>query len=134
MHEETVYAERAIRAGANGYITKQEAGAKVVEAVKSVLGGECYLPAEIARTVLEKSIGGLRQDGRTGIDLLSDRELDVFRLIARGLAIRNIAAELSLDIKTIETYRSRIKQKLGYQTSAELLQGAIRWTFEGTER
>jgi DNA-binding NarL/FixJ family response regulator len=134
MHDGAIYAERAIRAGANGYITKDEATSKVIDAIRVVLAGECYLPADIARMVLSRTLGEPRDAERHGIDRLSDRELDVFRLIARGWGVRQIAEALHLDAKTIETYRARIKEKLGYRTSAELLQAAISWEFQGNDR
>lgn len=134
MHDEAIYAERALRAGASGYITKQEASSKVIEAIEKVLHGECYLPADISQAIVAHSIGRHDKTKSGGIDLLSDRELDVFRFIARGWSIQKIAEELNLHSKTVETYRSRIKTKLGYQSSPELLEAAISWTFDEVDR
>jgi DNA-binding NarL/FixJ family response regulator len=128
MHEESVHAERVIRAGAKGYITKQEATRKIMLAIRTVLKGEVYLSgamtAKVAATVVG---GGPHTRPSLPIDRLSDRELFVFEKLGHGRSTRQIAGELHLDMRTIETYRARIKEKLNLQDANELLQYAIRW-------
>jgi len=127
MHDESLYAERCLRAGAKGYIMKQEATEKVVEAIRQVLGGEIYLSDKMAQKILHKFIGGQPEVGGSPIESLSDRELEVFQLIGRGLGTRRIAEELYLSVKTIETYREHIKEKLKLKNAPELAQHAIQW-------
>jgi len=127
MHDEKVYAERALRAGAAGYVMKAEATEKVVEAIHKVLGGEVYVSDAVAATMVRKFVG-LRSDAAVSpIEQLSDRELEVFQLIGHGLPSREIAKKLHLSVKTIETYRDHIKRKLGLKDATELLQYAIQW-------
>jgi len=131
MHDELIYAERCLRAGAHGYITKQEASRHVMQAIRQVLAGDLYVSAEVSKRMLERSLGvppGRRTD--SAISNLTDRELQVFELIGQGWSTRQIAKSLSIDSKTIDTYRARVKEKLGLKTSAELLQHAIVWTHE----
>lgn len=127
MHDESVYAERAIHAGARGYITKQEATKKILLALETVRAGEIYLSEGMAMTIARQAAGHKR--ARTGltIDRLSDREFRVFELIGRGHSTREIADQLHLDRRTIETYRARIKEKLNLKDSGELLRTAIHW-------
>lgn len=129
MHDEAIYAERSLRAGARGYITKQEATRKIVQAIRTVLNGEMYLPPDVAKHVAVRSFGELKEEPRWGMDKLSDRELEVFRGLAKGWTTRQIADSLGLDVKTIETYRARLKEKLGFADATELLQAAIRWGY-----
>ena len=126
MHEETINAERAVRAGASGYITKQEATTKILQAVFKVLAGEIYLSERAAAQIAAK-IAGKRRDHGSVVDALTDRELQVFQLLGKGKTVRQIAAELHLDASTVETYRARIKEKLNLKNSVELLQTAIEW-------
>lgn len=126
MHDENLYAERALRAGARGYITKQEATQNILCAVRRVLAGEIYLSPHIAIRVATNVVApghAVRQD----IEQLSDRELRVFELIGQGYKPRQIAARLHLDIKTVEAYRARIRKKLGLTGPHEVLQRAIEW-------
>jgi DNA-binding NarL/FixJ family response regulator len=128
MQDELIYAERCIRAGARGYITKQEASRHVMQAIRQVLAGKVYVSDLVASQLLSRSIG--RQSGPDfvlSISLLADRELQVFELIGKGHSTRQIADSLLLDIKTIETYRARIKEKLVLKDASELLQRAIAW-------
>lgn len=128
MQDELIYAERCIRAGARGYITKQEASRHVMQAIRQVLAGKVYVSDLVASQLLSRSIG--RQAGPDfvlSISLLADRELQVFELIGKGFSTRQIAESLLLDIKTIETYRARIKEKLVLKDASELLQRAIAW-------
>lgn len=127
MHDETTYAERALRARANGYIMKQEATEKVLVAVRRILGGGIYLSDRMADKVLQQYMSGSGGSAHSRIADLSDRELEVFRLIGDGHGTRQIAEELHLSIKTVETYQAHIKEKLGLRTGRELLQQAIFW-------
>jgi DNA-binding NarL/FixJ family response regulator len=126
MLEESLYAERVLRAGAQGYITKQEAARNIMLAIRRVLNGEIYLSGKTASTVIAH-LTAKPQAGGSIADLLSDRELQVFELTGNGLSTREIAERLHIDVKTVETYRIRIKEKLDLRTSSELLQMAIRW-------
>lgn len=128
MHDETLYAERVIRAGARGYITKNEPSNQVMIAVRAVLQGEIYLPARIASHILESVSIGTKNE--SGIAQLTDRELEVFELIGRGRTTREISHSLHLGISTIDTYRARIKTKLNLDNSSQLYHEAIRWISE----
>jgi DNA-binding NarL/FixJ family response regulator len=125
MHGETTYAERALRAGANGYIMKQEATDKVLVAIRRILNREIYVSDEIANRLLRHLVGGHDTDQRSPLDGLSDRELEVFRRMGEGESTRHIAEELHLSVKTIETHQARLKEKLSLRTSRELVQYAI---------
>ncbi|MCS6770675.1 MAG: response regulator transcription factor [Kiritimatiellae bacterium] len=128
MHDENLYAERALRAGAQGYLMKVEVGEKIVEAVRKVLAGEIYLNEKLGQSLLhEMTVRGAVSPEESPIRLLSDRELEVFRLIGQGHSTREIAQMLHLSVKTIETYRAHIKEKLGLSTAAQLVRSAIRW-------
>ena len=127
MHDESVYAERALRAGANGYIMKQEATENVLVAVRRILSGEIYVSARIANQMLRHYITGSGTLRDSSIADLSDRELEVFRLIGEGHGTRQIAEELHLSIKTVESYQAHIKEKLSLRSARELMQHAIQW-------
>lgn len=127
MHDEAIYAERALRARANGYIMKQEATEKVLVAVRRILNGEVYLSERMSNKMLQQYIGGAPSMIQSRIASLSDRELEVFRLIGEGRATREIAEELHLSIKTVETYQAHIKEKLSLRSGRELIQHAIQW-------
>ena len=127
MHEESLYAERALRAGASGYIMKQEATKKVVGAIRRVLTGRLYLSDKMMEKLVYKLVGGKAEVSHGPSDLLTDRELEVFSLLGRGHGTRQISEQLHLSVKTIETYRSRIKQKLNISSGTELLQHAFQW-------
>jgi DNA-binding NarL/FixJ family response regulator len=127
IHDESIYAERVLRAGARGYIMKQEACEKVLTGLRQILDGDIFVSSKVAAKIMNKFIDKKAAQYDSPIDMLSDRELDVFRLIGQGLGTRQIAEELFLGIKTIETHRTRIKQKLKIKTSAELVQYAVRW-------
>lgn len=127
MHDETLYAERALRAGAQGYIMKQEASEKLMEAVHEILSGRIYCSDKISRRVMRKFARSNADIKDSPIDSLSDRELQVFRLIGCGYRTSEIAKKLYLSVKTIETYRTHIKEKLNLANSAELLRYAILW-------
>lgn len=130
MHDEMVYAERAIRAGAHGYINKNEALATIRAAIRCVLSGEIYWTEKAAAGVASKFVRPSRGSNNHSTDSLTERELQVFELIGTGQSTRQIAAHLHIDINTVGTYRSRIKEKLNLKDAAELLQYAIRWAKE----
>lgn len=127
MHDEALYAVRALRAGAAGYIMKQEATHQVLAAIQRVLLGEIYLSERMEKRMMHQLVGG--RSARTGspIEDLSDRELEVFGLIGQGHGTRQIAEELHLSVKTIESHRAHIKEKLNLKNATELVQHAIQW-------
>jgi DNA-binding NarL/FixJ family response regulator len=130
MHDETLYAERVLRAGAQGYITKQQATHDILSAIRRVLAGGIYLNERTASAVLARLSNKAHPAGNSIPDLLADRELEVFELTGRGLSTREIAGQLRIDVKTVDTYRARIREKLNLKSSSELLQLAIRWNQE----
>jgi DNA-binding NarL/FixJ family response regulator len=127
MHDELIYAERALRAGANGYIMKQVATEKVLVAVRRILAGEIYVSDRIANRMLKHYITGAGTMKNSSIADLSDRELEVFRLIGEGHGTRQIAEELHISVKTVESYQAHIKDKLSLRSARELMQHAIQW-------
>ena len=127
MHDEATYAERALRAHANGYIMKQEATEKVLVAVRRILNGEVYLSDWLANKMLQQYIGGASVSLQSRLSALSDRELEVFRSIGEGRSTRQIADELHLSVKTVETYQAHLKEKLALRSGRELIQHAIQW-------
>jgi DNA-binding NarL/FixJ family response regulator len=130
MHDESLYAERALRAGAMGYITKSEEAAEVILAVRSVLAGKIYLSQEMTSTFLEGlTTCGVRVSPHS-VDRLTDRELQVLDLIGRGRTSQEIGEVLKLGISTVDTYRARIKQKMNFRNAMELQHFAIRWLSE----
>ena len=124
MHDESIYAERVLRVGARGYIMKEAAPAELVSAIRRVLSGEIYLSRKMGSKILERVAGGRDSEARSSLEALSDRELQVFRMIGRGLSTRQIAGQLHLSVKTIESHREHIKAKLGLENSTELVQQA----------
>jgi DNA-binding NarL/FixJ family response regulator len=127
MHDESLYGERALRAGAKGYIMKAEATENVVTAIRKVLSGQIYVSDKMAAKMVRKLVSSEPQVGASAIERLSDRELEVFHLIGQGYGTRQISERLHLSIKTIETYRAHIKEKLNLADANELLQYAIQW-------
>ena len=127
MHDESIYAERAMRAGANGYIMKQEATEKVLVAIRRILQGEVYLSDQLTNLMLRQYARGTAPKSSPLVNL-SDRELEVFRLIGEGHGTRQIADDLHVSVKTIESYQAHIKEKLALRNSRELVQHAIQWT------
>jgi DNA-binding NarL/FixJ family response regulator len=127
MHDELIYAERALRAGANGYIMKQEATEKVLVAVRRILNQEIYVSDRVANKMLQMYITGSANTKQSPVAGLSDRELEVFRLIGEGHSTRQIAEELHLSVKTVESYQAHIKEKLSLRSARELVQHAIQW-------
>jgi DNA-binding NarL/FixJ family response regulator len=131
MHSESLYAERALRAGALGYINKDQATDKIIEAIRRVLVGKVWLSAALAERVLQRAVGGGRKEvTRSPLDVLADRELEVFRLIGEGVKTADIAERLHLSVKTIETYRDRIRQKLDLDDGTKLVHYATQWVVE----
>jgi DNA-binding NarL/FixJ family response regulator len=128
MHDEMLYAERVLAAGARGYINKQEAQESIIRAIRQVLGGKVYL----SEAMTERMLSGMVDAGpeKRDIDSLSNRELQVFELIGQGVPSGQIASQLNLSIKTIETHQAHIKRKLGLGSAHELNQRAIRWTMD----
>ena len=126
MHDESLYAERALRAGARGYITKHEASVKVMIAIRQVLAGEVYLNPRFMSLVMTKVMGG-GGVSKDPIQRLADRELEVFELIGRGLTTREIGEQLHLGTTTVDTYKARIKEKLKLDNIARLRSEASRW-------
>ncbi len=131
MHDESLYAERALRAGARGYIMKQEAPEKVIIAIRQVLQGKIYVSDAMSAKMLNKIIDSRREETSSPMELLSDRELQVFKLLGSGLGTRQVADKLHVSIKTVEAYRANIKEKLNLKGSAELVQHAIHWVLSG---
>lgn len=128
MHEESVYAERALRVGAYGYIMKQESGEKVIEAIQHVLCGEFYVSPSIASHLLKQYVQkGQGSDTCSCVDRLSNRELQVFVAIGKGQSTQEVADRFSLSVKTVQTYREHIKRKLGLRNATDLVYNATQW-------
>jgi DNA-binding NarL/FixJ family response regulator len=127
MHDEELYAERALRAGARGYIMKRETTKKIVAAIRQVLEGKLYLSERLAAMFAEKFVDGRTSPTGSTLELLSDRELEVFQLLGQGRETRQIADELHLSMKTVQVYYARIKEKLKLASATELLREAVRW-------
>jgi DNA-binding NarL/FixJ family response regulator len=131
MHSERLYAERALRAGAQGYITKEQATDQIVEAIRQVLAGKVYLSPAMAENLLQRAVGeGKAALDHSPVDTLSDRELQVLRLIGKAMKTADIAKQLHLSIKTIETYRDRIRLKLDLSDGTDLARYAAQWVLE----
>jgi DNA-binding NarL/FixJ family response regulator len=130
MHDESLYAERALAAGARGYIMKSVADTVVTTAIRQIVQGGFYLSERINQRILTRFTGGRPAVATSPVELLSDRELEVFELIGRGLSTGQIAEAMLLSPKTVETYRGRIKEKLGIESTPELVQHAVLWTQE----
>jgi DNA-binding NarL/FixJ family response regulator len=130
-HSEVLYADRVLRAGALGYIQKDQATDKIVEAIRRVLAGKVYLSDAMTERMLHRNVGDCLKGGaRSPLDGLADRELEVFRLIGEGLKTREIAQRLHLSVHTVETYRERIRQKLNLEGGTELAHFATQWVLE----
>lgn len=130
MHDEAIYAERALRAGASGYVMKAEAAETVMAAIRRVLAGKIYISEKLTEQLLH-GVTTLRKNARSSqspVERLSDRELQIFRHLADGIRVREIAAQLFISVKTVESHRVNIKRKLGLRTSAELLRYAIQYS------
>ncbi|MCX5771716.1 MAG: response regulator transcription factor [Candidatus Hydrogenedentes bacterium] len=130
MHDESLFAERVLRAGANGFISKDENVDKVIHAMRQVLCGKVYLSTKMAEQLLFQVAGRTQNVAEDSLDELSNRELEVFQLIGQGLGTRQIAEQLHLSVKTIETYRESVKRKLNLSTTSELVRRAVQWMLE----
>ena len=127
MHDEQVYAERCIRAGARGYIMKRESTKTVVDAIHEVLKGNLYLSKKVTMHIVQKVVSSDTSNSGQSVAQLSDRELEVFKLLGQGYEINEIAKMLDVNIKTVHTYCARMKEKMKVGTTAELLREALRW-------
>jgi DNA-binding NarL/FixJ family response regulator len=127
MHDERLYAERAIRAGARGYVMKRESTKRIVAAIRQVMQGRLCVSESIAASFAERFVGSNPALGESPVEGLSDRELEVFVMLGRGLETRQVAEALNISIKTVQAYCARIKQKLNIASATELLREAIRW-------
>ncbi|SMP66700.1 two component transcriptional regulator, LuxR family [Neorhodopirellula lusitana] len=130
MYEEGLYAERALRAGALGYINKQQATDTIVEAIRTIMAGDLFLSKELSAKMLHRVIQGKESVALSPVDSLSDRELETFRLIGQGMNTKDIAKAMDLRPKTVETYRARIKDKLEIDEMAALTREATQWVLE----
>ncbi len=128
MHDESLYALRALRAGAKGYVMKAEAMTSVLEALRKVAGGEIYVSEKIANQLIFKAIKSDNAGVGSPVDSLSDRELEVLELLGRGYPSRDIAERLHLSVKTIETHRAHIKEKMNFKDASEMIRFAVEWT------
>jgi DNA-binding NarL/FixJ family response regulator len=129
MYPENLYAERALCAGAHGYLNKGQATHRVLDAVRAILQGRVYVSGELADRLLHRVVGR-RPEGNSAIDGLSDRELEAFQLIGEGMTTESIAEKMHVSPKTVETFRARIKEKLGISNLTELIQRAAQWVVE----
>jgi DNA-binding NarL/FixJ family response regulator len=127
MHEEIHFVERAFRAGARGYVTKRDSTQSIVDAVRSVLGGQLYARPEILAQLTSRMVGHAPDKPVGAVEQLSDREMEVFRRLGEGQATRKIATEMGLSMKTVQAYSARIKDKLGLANASELMREAVRW-------
>jgi len=128
MHEEIYFVERAFRAGARGYVTKRDSTKSIVEAIRTVLAGKVYARSDMLGRLAERMYnqGSAKPPG--SVEILSDREMEVFRRLGEGHATRKIAADMGLSMKTVQAYSARIKDKLGLANASELMREAVRWT------
>jgi len=127
MHDESLFAERALRVGARGYIMKQEAIEKMMEAIRKVLRGELYVSERVSANIVKRFVDGKADGVSSPEELLSDREMEVFQLIGQGIGTRQIADQLHVSVKTVETYRANIKEKLNLKNATELMKHAVHW-------
>ena len=127
MHEESLYAERALRAGAKGYVTKEDAADHVVEAIQTVLRGGIYVSAPLSQKIMGRLFSSPASESSTGIESLTDRELQIFEFFGEGKDVNEIAQILQLSSRTVETHRYNIINKLNLKKSSEMLQRAIHW-------
>jgi DNA-binding NarL/FixJ family response regulator len=127
MHDESLYAERVLRAGGRGYIMKQEGGKKLMEAIRQVLNGQIYVSEKMSARILELFSGRRPDSAQSPVENLTDREFEVFQLIGQGKGTRQIADKLHLSVKTVEVHRVNIKAKLKLESASELIRFAVRW-------
>ncbi|MFO0820528.1 MAG: response regulator transcription factor [Pirellulales bacterium] len=130
-HSESLYAERALRAGALGYVNKEQATDKIIEGIRRVLEGKVYLSEVMAQRMLHRTVGGEHEAlAHSPLEILANRELEVFRHIGQGVKTADIAERMHISVKTVETYRDRIRKKLDLSDGLELAKYAIQWTLE----
>lgn len=134
MHDESLYAERALRAGAMGYVMKHEPAKTVKAAIQKVLGGDMYLSEKMSNSVINRLLRGQTDQPKSPIEMLSDRELEVFRLLGQGKGVRLIGEKLGVTIPTVNSFRNRIKDKLQLKSSTEVMLHAIQWVREESPR
>ena len=127
MHDEMEYAERALRAGARGYVMKENADEVIVEALRKVLAGELYVSPDVSARLLQQAVAAPGERQATGIDSLTEREREIFRCLGQGLTTKKIAEQFGLSARTVEVHRASIKRKLGCEDTAQLLREAVRW-------
>ena len=132
MHDESLYAERALRAGAKGYVMKQEATEKLTGALRRILNGQIYVSEKLADKMMRKAIDGKSVQDTSPVAILSDRELEVLQLLGQGHGTRQIAEDLNLSVKTIESHRAHIKEKLNLKTAPEMVRFAVQWVNQET--
>lgn len=132
MHDESLFAERAVRAGAMGYLNKEQSRTRILEAIRSILDGKVFLSEAMTSRMLTRTMGKSAEEDRSPIETLSDRELQVFELIGEGLTVREIAGKLQLSPKTVETYRENIKSKFDINNATDLIRHAVQWRMEQT--
>ena len=130
MHDESLYAERALRAGALGYIDKSQSTETVIDAIRCVLDGKLYLSGKVAQHLLRHSFDGNPRLDQSPVSTLSDRELEVFRSIGQGFNTQEVARRMNVTAKTVDTYRSRIKDKLNLNSGTELMRSAVHWVLQ----
>jgi DNA-binding NarL/FixJ family response regulator len=130
MHDESLFAERVLRAGAVGYVSKHEASRTIVQALRTVLAGKLYLSQRMTEQMVQRVFGAGAGGTGSPIDRLTDREIEVFELIGEGVTIRQIAAKLQLSPKTVETHREHIKDKMQFKNATELTRHAVQWVLE----
>lgn len=130
MFDEEIYAERALRAGAMGYINKQESTDRILDAIRQIVAGNVYLSEKMKNKLLRSNVSGIGASNRSPLETLSDRELEVLGLIGNGRKTADIARELHLSVKTVETYRDRLRHKLLLNDGAELARYAVQWVLE----
>jgi DNA-binding NarL/FixJ family response regulator len=128
MHDETLYVERVLRAGGRGYIMKQEGGERLLQAIRQVLRGQIYVSEKMSARILEIFSGRRSETATSPVELLTDREFEVFQLIGLGRSTKEIGEQLHVSVKTIEVHRLNIKEKLKMKTANELIRYAVRWT------
>lgn len=130
-HDEQLYAERAIRSGAKGYVMKVEARKVIIDAIRRVLAGGIYISEAINERLLQSMMPGRKQIGQSPLEILSDRELEIFEMTGKGYKSSEIAERLHISAKTVESYRTRIKDKLNLNSAAELMKHAVQWVSSG---
>jgi DNA-binding NarL/FixJ family response regulator len=133
MHNENIYAERALRAGARGYIAKKEAPSAIITAIRTVMGGELYLGNRLSMKIIDRLFQGKDPAGESITEVLSDRELEIFQMIGGGKGTGDIARTLNVSVNTIESHRKKIKEKLGIDRGSELVKAAVQWVMSQKE-